>query len=183
MSNLTPKRPYLLRAFYEWIVDNGMTPHIVVDARSSQVVVPRQFVKEDGSITLNISMTAVHNLMMRNDEITFDARFGGKAHSVYLPIWSVMAIYAREEPDGISFSTDEYAQVEMQNTEAKPRKPTLRAVDAAPDVVEEEVVDAVFDGSGQGDAVDGTTTEQDDTPPPPKSGNTKSRPSFLRVVK
>lgn len=183
MSNLTPKRPYLLRAFYEWIVDNGMTPHIVVDARSSQVAVPRQFVKEDGSITLNISMTAAHNLMIRDDEITFSARFGGKAHSIYLPIWSVMAIYPREEPDGISFPADEYTQTETQGAAVQSPKPVLRTVGSEPEAVEEEVVDAILDGSGQEETVDGATSGQDDTPPPPKPGNTKPRPSFLRVVK
>lgn len=107
--NMTPKRPYLLRAFYEWIVDNGLTPHILVDARSSQVRVPRQFVK-DGNIVLNVSMTAANNLMLRDDEVTFSARFGGKAFSIYLPMWSVMAIYSKETQDGISFPLDEYAE-------------------------------------------------------------------------
>ena len=105
----TPKRPYLLRAFYEWIVDNGMTPHIMVDARSPKVKVPRQFVK-DGSIVLNVSMTAANNLLMDNDQVTFNARFGGKAMSIWLPMWSIMAIYARETQDGLNFPLEEYAE-------------------------------------------------------------------------
>lgn len=107
--SMIPKRPYLLRAFYEWIVENNMTPHILVDARSSQVSVPRQFVK-DGTIVLNVSPSAVQHLMMRNEDVTFNARFSGRAFSIYLPMWSVMAIYSRETQDGISFPADEYAE-------------------------------------------------------------------------
>ncbi len=167
---LTPKRPYLLRAFYEWIVDNNMTPHVLVDARSPQVSVPRQYVK-DGSIVLNVSMSAASNLMMRDDEVTFNARFNGKSFSIYLPMWSIMAIYSRETQDGISFPPDEYAESTPED-QASP--PVLAAVpdtdDDAPD--SEEVVDAEFSSTGQ----------QDEEPEPPKPGN-KQRPSFLRVVK
>lgn len=156
------KRPYLLRAFYEWIVDNGMTPHLLVDARSPQVKVPRQFVK-DGSIVLNVSMTATNNLMMDNDTVTFSARFGGKAFAIYLPMSSVMAIYSRETQDGISFPPDEYALADdIEAFQEVSQTPSLAAV------------------SG-GDSVSGDDmTEQDDEPEPPKP--TRQRPS-LRVVK
>lgn len=173
---LTPKRPYLLRAFYEWIVDNGMTPHILVDARSDQVRVPRQFVK-DGNIVLNVSMTAANNLMMRDDEVTFNARFGGKAFSIWLPMWAVMAIYSKETQDGISFPPDEYAEFMETLGQAEARKPTLAAVSTVTDDVSDEVVDAIV-----GEADDNAADQQDDEPEPPKSGN-KQRPSFLRVVK
>jgi len=165
--NMTPKRPYLLRAFYEWIVDNGLTPHILVDARSSQVRVPRQFVK-DGNIVLNVSMTAANNLMLRDDEVTFSARFGGKAFSIYLPMWSVMAIYSKETQDGISFPLDEYAELqEITGQETPKSAPSLTSV------------------SGDGDdagAEDNSTAGQDDDPEPPQPA-AKPRPSFLRVVK
>lgn len=183
---LTPKRPYLLRAFYEWIVDNGMTPHILVDARSDQVRVPRQFVK-DGNIVLNVSMTAANNLMMRDDEVTFNARFGGKAFSIWLPMWAVMAIYSKETQDGISFPPDEYAEFMETLGQAEARKPTLAAVPTATeaDSAEDEMLDALVDevvdaivGKADGPAAE----QQDDEPEPPKSGN-KQRPSFLRVVK
>jgi stringent starvation protein B len=165
--NMTPKRPYLLRAFYEWIVDNGMTPHILVDANSSEVKVPRQFVK-DGSIVLNVSMTAANNLMLRDNEVTFSARFGGKAFSIYLPMWSVMAIYSRETQDGISFPPDEYAEsVPDLDQEAPNTPPKLSSVSGGNDA-----------DSGEVDA----TSEQDDDPEPPKLAP-KARPSFLRVVK
>lgn len=166
---MTPKRPYLLRAIYEWIVANGMTPHILVDARSDQVMVPRQFVK-DGNIVLNVSMSATNNLMIRDDEVTFNARFGGKAFSIWLPMWSVMAIYSRETQDGISFPADEYAEyMDAFMSEASISGPVSLAA---------------ISGNGTSDEVDGAedksseATDQDE-PPPPKP---TKRPS-LRVVK
>ncbi|MEB4592376.1 ClpXP protease specificity-enhancing factor [Candidatus Thiothrix sp. Deng01] len=166
---MTPKRPYLLRAIYEWIVANGMTPHILVDARSDQVMVPRQFVK-DGNIVLNVSMSATNNLMIRDDEVTFNARFGGKAFSIWLPMWSVMAIYSRETQDGISFPADEYAEhMDAFMSEASMSGPVSLAA---------------ISGNGVSDEMDGAedksseTTDQDE-PPPTKP---TKRPS-LRVVK
>lgn len=176
--SMTPKRPYLLRAFYEWIVDNNMTPHILVDARSSEVSVPRQFVK-DGNIVLNVSMTAANNLMMDNDKITFSARFGGKAFSIWLPMWSVMAIYSRETQEGISFPPDEYAELAETTGQVESKKsPTLAAVPSTTD--DDEIVDALLDEVGQDD--DAGEQQDPEPEPPPKSGN-KQRPSFLRVVK
>ncbi len=161
-----PKRPYLLRAMYEWIVDNGMTPHILVDARSNRVSVPRQYVK-DGNIVLNISPTAANGLMMRNDEVTFNARFGGKAHSIWLPMWSIMAIYARETQEWVSFPPEEYAELAIndEQTELTPEAPVLSLASAV----------AEADSS----AID-TSTDGDEPPPAPKPH--KARPS-LRVVK
>ncbi|WP_040849178.1 ClpXP protease specificity-enhancing factor [Thiofilum flexile] len=108
---MTPKRPYLLRAFYEWIVDNGLTPHVLVDANYENVVVPRQYVK-NGSIVLNISPGAVHSLHMDNDAVTFSARFNGASFSVYLPMPALKAIYARENQQGASFYDSEYGMEE-----------------------------------------------------------------------
>lgn len=162
----TPKRPYLLRAFYEWIVDNGMTPHIMVDTRSPKVKVPRQFVK-DGSIVLNISMTAANNLLMDNEKVTFNARFSGKAMAVWLPIWSIMTIYARETHDGLNFPLEEYAEsMALATAAAETPRPSLASV---PDATASEAAVTT-----EADASD------DDEPPPPKP---TTRPSFLRVVK
>jgi len=134
--SMSPKRPYLLRAFYEWILDNGMTPHILIDATAENVSVPRQFVK-DGSIVLNVSPSACHGLMMRNDEVTFSARFGGTPFPIWVPMSAVMAIYSRETQEGISFPADEYANGASANGQGggddeppKPPKarPALRVV-------------------------------------------------------
>lgn len=172
----TPKRPYLLRAFYEWIVDNGLTPHILVDARSDQVRVPRQFVK-DGNIVLNVSMSAANNLMMRNDEITFNARFGGKAFSIWLPIWAVMAIYSRETQEGISFPADEYDELMHAVKQTQSKRPSLSAVP-------NQSVDDTQTEAGDAETAAAIDTESDDDPPPePPKPSDKARPSFLRVVK
>jgi stringent starvation protein B len=99
-------RPYLIRAFYEWIVDSGCTPHIVVNAEFKDVMVPREFV-EGGQIVLNIAMPAVQDLALNNDAVSFKARFGGVAHDVYVPITAVLAIYARENGRGMVFSEED----------------------------------------------------------------------------
>lgn len=113
-DQMTPKRPYLVRAFYEWIVDNGLTPHVLVDANAENVVVPRQYVK-NGSIVLNINPGAVQGLMMENDAISFSARFSGASFSVYLPMPAVKAIYARENQQGASFYDSEYEEAAAED--------------------------------------------------------------------
>ena len=99
-------RPYLIRAFYEWIADSDCTPHIVVNAESSDVIVPDEYV-EGGQIVLNIAMPAVQDLSLGNDAVSFRARFSGVAHDIYVPISNVMAIYARENGRGMVFSDDD----------------------------------------------------------------------------
>jgi len=99
------KRPYLLRAFYEWIVDNRLTPYILLDAEIPHVEAPMQYIK-DGKITLNISMEAVLNLKITNRAIQFYACFNGRAEIVYAPIAAVLAIYARENGEGMVFTEE-----------------------------------------------------------------------------
>lgn len=102
----TSRRPYLLRAMHEWMTDNGQTPHVVVDAAVEGVVVPRQYVR-DGKIVLNVSYAATAGLLLRNDAISFSARFGGAPFEVRLPVAAVLGIYARETGQGMIFSEDE----------------------------------------------------------------------------
>ncbi|MFK7893919.1 MAG: ClpXP protease specificity-enhancing factor [Granulosicoccus sp.] len=99
---MTSSRPYLIRALYEWIVDNGFTPYMLVDTALESVEVPRAFV-ENGRIILNISPEATHSLVLGNDAVTFNARFGGTAMDVHVPVVSVLAIYARENGQGMMF--------------------------------------------------------------------------------
>lgn len=106
---MSPSKPYLLRAIYEWIVDNGMTPHLLVNTEDERVRVPTQFVK-DNSIVLNISPGAVRDLLMRNDFISFSARFGGKPHEVLVPISAARMIYARENGQGMTLPDDAPAE-------------------------------------------------------------------------
>jgi len=99
------KRPYLIRAMHEWMSDNGHTPHIVVDASVDGASVPIEHIK-DGKIILNISETAAHNLKLTNDAVSFRARFSGVAFDVWVPMKSVLGIYARETGQGMIFSHD-----------------------------------------------------------------------------
>ena len=103
---MTPNRPYLLRAFYEWIVDNNGTPYLVVDATFAKVKVPQQFV-QNGQIVLNAAPSAVGNLQLGNEAVTFNARFGGQPFALYIPVQAVLAIYARENGAGTVFTLDE----------------------------------------------------------------------------
>ncbi|KWF20388.1 ClpXP protease specificity-enhancing factor [Burkholderia pseudomultivorans] len=100
-------KPYLLRALYEWCTDNGYTPHIAVRVDNSTRV-PRQFVR-DGEIVLNISFEATSQLQMGNEWIEFTARFSGKAHKIEIPVANVLAIYARENGQGMAFQVDAVA--------------------------------------------------------------------------
>ncbi len=135
---MTPKRPYLLRALYEWIVDNDLTPHLVVDATIVGTVVPQNFVSE-GQIVLNISPTAVQGLQLADHEVRFNARFGGQPMQVVVPMTAALAIYARENGAGAMFEAEpeldkmpelegeEPASDEAEQKPAK-KKPNLKVV-------------------------------------------------------
>jgi stringent starvation protein B len=99
-----PTKPYLLRALFEWCVDNGYTPHLAVKV-DSRTQVPAEYVK-GGEITLNISPSAVHKLQMGNELIEFSARFGGVARQISLPIANIHALYAKETGHGMTFDTE-----------------------------------------------------------------------------
>ncbi|BBF07505.1 TPA: ClpXP protease specificity-enhancing factor [Haemophilus influenzae] len=102
----SPKRPYLLRAYYDWLVDNSFTPYLVVDATYLGVNVPVEYVK-DGQIVLNLSASATGNLQLTNDFIQFNARFKGVSRELYIPMGATLAIYARENGDGVMFEPEE----------------------------------------------------------------------------
>jgi len=103
---MTSSRPYLVRALYDWISDNDMTPHVLVDALQDGVSVPDEYVK-DGKVTLNVSTGAVSDLVLGNESIEFNARFSGLKKNIYLPIESLLAIYARENGQGMMFPENE----------------------------------------------------------------------------
>ncbi|MGY5394035.1 MULTISPECIES: ClpXP protease specificity-enhancing factor [Acinetobacter] len=136
--NLSPTRPYLARAIYEWICDNNLTPYLLVDATQPNTRVPEQFI-QDGQIVLNIVPHAVHQLHMSNDAITFSARFGGVSRDIYVPLYAVLGIYARENGQGLFFDPNEYENIQVQqddlksepeqNEEQPKKKPSLRLLD------------------------------------------------------
>ena len=102
---MNSNKPYLLRALHEWILDNGLTPHIIVDVQNKDVQAPAQAVR-DGKLVLNISPQATRGLEIANDTVTFETRFSGKPYPIFLPIESVMAIYARENGQGMMFAIE-----------------------------------------------------------------------------
>ncbi|CAG9200207.1 ClpXP protease specificity-enhancing factor [Paraburkholderia sabiae] len=134
-------KPYLLRALYEWCTDNGYTPHIAVRV-DNQTRVPRQFVR-DNEIVLNISFEATSQLQMGNEWIEFHARFSGKSHKIEVPVANVLAIYARENGQGMAFpvesaggeatdSEDDEAVIEEAPAEAAPAAEKVGETDKDP---------------------------------------------------
>ena len=101
-ESMTSSQPYLIRAIYDWVIDNGFTPYLLVNAENDYAMIPRDFV-EDGKIVLNINPSAISDLQLGNDYIMFNARFSGKAMEVSVPIVAVLAIYARENGQGMMF--------------------------------------------------------------------------------
>ncbi|MES2719825.1 MAG: ClpXP protease specificity-enhancing factor [Pseudomonadota bacterium] len=128
-------RPYLVRAINEWIIDQGWTPHLLVNAFWPGAQVPEAFV-EDGRIVLNINPSAVRELLLNNTEVSFSARFAGVPHWVQVPIGAILGIYARENGEGLFFEEDEYspdtpgedAMVPAAPSAAKKARPSLRVV-------------------------------------------------------
>lgn len=126
------KRPYLVRAVYEWIVDNKCTPYILVHAETEGVDVPDQFVQE-GRIVLNVSQSAVRDFVMDNEQISFSARFAGQARSVRVPVGAILAIYAKENGQGTFFEgveepCEETSPPQKNATRERPARPSLRLV-------------------------------------------------------
>ncbi|RVU84083.1 ClpXP protease specificity-enhancing factor [Leucothrix sargassi] len=133
---MTSNRPYLMRAIYEWILDNDMTPHVLIDADLPNVEVPRQYV-EEGRIVLNISPSAIQQFAIDNDCLGFSARFGGKPFAIYAPINAVRAIYAAENSEGMMFEllpTTEQPEADSGSDDddpeptPPPKRPSLRVV-------------------------------------------------------
>jgi stringent starvation protein B len=142
-------KPYLIRAIHEWCSDSGLTPYLAVTV-DAYTKVPREFVK-DGQIILNVGLEATHQLMMGNDEISFQARFGGKAMAVAVPVARVSGIFARENGEGLAFEVSE----------------TLAGQDSANSATETERDDHVVEGK--------------DNPPSPPSGQKSGRPVLTRI--
>ncbi|MEO9944190.1 ClpXP protease specificity-enhancing factor [Paraglaciecola sp.] len=132
---MTANQPYLLRAFYEWIVDNNLTPYIVVDAHYPGAQVPQEFV-QDGQIVLNVSPASTGKLHLGLQEVNFEARFGGVPRNLVIPCPAVLAIYAKENGAGTVFTVEDSAATkeveEFDTQEAPPQpkkgKPTLTVV-------------------------------------------------------
>lgn len=161
MTPMTPRRPYLLRAHYEWLLDNDMTPHLVVDVTAPNVNVPMEFAR-DGQIVLNVAPRAVGNFAISNDEVTFNARFGGVPRQVYVPMAAIIAVYSRENGAGMMFEP-EAAYEEQLTSHAHVEEDSSS-----------EGISLVHESAPTRE--ESSPSDDDPTPPP------KGRPS-LRVIK
>ncbi len=128
---VSSNRPYLIRALYEWLVDNDLTPHLLVEVGRDDVIVPVNYV-EDGRIVLNVSPSAVQAISLGNDYITFNARFGGQPMDVVVPPEAVLGIYARENGRGMLFPDEQAEQgatlPDDDPEPTPPTRPTLKVV-------------------------------------------------------
>ncbi len=124
---MTSSKPYLVRALYEWILDNDNTPYILVDSTGEQVSIPNG-IDSDGKVVLNLAPTAIQNLEMTNEMVSFSARFNGVSEQIFVPVPALLAIYARENGEGMMFPAeeDEAASDSAATTPAKP--PTLKVI-------------------------------------------------------
>lgn len=132
---MTSSRPYLIRALYEWILDNEFTPHIAVNAHAPDVQVPQEYVNKDGQIILNVAPHAVASLELGNKAISFNARFGGIPTEIYIPCHAILGIYARENGQGMMFDLEPEPDPEPSKSKTKKEsspqseaRPSLRIV-------------------------------------------------------
>jgi len=168
---ITSTRPYLLRALHEWCSDNGLTPYLAVQVDAS-VQVPVAFV-QDGHIVLNVSYDATSALHMGNDYISFKARFGGKPHDIMLPVGRVVAIYARETGQGMSFPVEDAPQATaLQDVEPEASLNGEDAANRPAPVV--QLVPTASEADAGGD-------EPEPPPAPPAGSASGKRPVFKRV--
>ncbi len=124
--NLTPTRPYMVRAIYQWLEDNALTPYLMVDATHKHAQVPMEYV-QDGRIVLSIGSQATGKMEMDNDFIHFHARFGGVSQEIWVPLQAVIGIYAKENSQvGMFFDPQEYANYTPETDKAPSEKPTPR---------------------------------------------------------
>ncbi len=165
---MTSSQPYLIRAIYEWIVDNNLTPYLMVDATRKGTVVPEDYLDAEGRIILNISQTATSELIMSNEEITFNARFSGQAIGICVPIFSVKAIYARENGQGMMFDGDNAADDENSEARVGKKPVALEAVSS--------------DKAGVGEAPVATGAATGDAKKKQNNGKGRKGPN-LKVIK
>ena len=126
---MSSNRPYLLRAIYDWISDNNLTPYVLVDATREGVRVPPHVIK-NGQVVLNLAMRAVANLDLGNDWISFQARFSGVSHSILIPVAAVLALYAQENGQGMMFPAEDS---DVEPPPSPPGGETEPALEPGPD--------------------------------------------------
>jgi stringent starvation protein B len=129
---MTSSRPYMIRAIYEWIVDNDCTPYLLVDAHANGVQVPVEHVNKDGQIVLNVAPSAIRGLLVEDGAVSFNARFGGLPTDIYVPYSGVLGIYAKENGQGMIFEPEPEVNPEPPEPTEPPEddkpRPSLRVV-------------------------------------------------------
>jgi len=175
-SEVPSTRPYLIRALHEWCADNGFSPYIAVQVDAS-VRVPMEFVK-NGEIVLNVSMDATSALKLGNEYIEFKARFGGIAREIVVPVTHVIAIYARENGQGMAFPAPTAATVAAEDLATTGQKP--RASDADPDRPQEANSDAARGVPLRSVPSESSSAGEGDPPGQPPKGP-GGRPQLKRV--
>lgn len=125
--NMSSSVPYLLRAINEWIIDNGCTPYLIIDAAVNDTSVPMEFVK-DGQIVLNISTNAIRDLVIGDEHVAFSGRFGGVPREIFAPMEAVMGIVAKENGEGMWFPREEQSPEPPPKLEKKKGPPSLKVV-------------------------------------------------------
>ncbi len=176
--NATSTRPYLIRALYEWCTDNGFTPYVAVSVDNT-VQVPREYVKNN-EIVLNIGFDATSSLTLGNEFIEFKARFGGSAREILVPISHVIAIYARENGQGMAFPLDTASGSDASLLMPKESAPDPAATaqqhpTEAPESKIMQLVESVPDAAADAEAQKGSDSPEPPQPPP------RPRPSLKRV--
>ena len=178
--NATSTRPYLIRALYEWCTDNGFTPYVAVSVDNT-VQVPREYVKNN-EIVLNIGFDATSSMTLGNEFIEFKARFGGTAREILVPISHVIAIYARENGQGMAFPLETSSAGTSESLELPPAVPLQEALPAghsAPETPDSKIMQLVENVPNM--QADGKSRhKKTDTPEPPKPP-TRPRPALKRV--
>jgi stringent starvation protein B len=181
----TSTKPYLIRAIHEWCSDNGYTPYLAVSI-DSRCVVPRDYVKA-GEIVLNVSVSATNALSMGNELIEFQARFGGVARDISVPIECVSAVYARENGHGMAFDVPKPLaltpeEAALQTIKASGKKPMLKSVPDISAASALSLVDASADSKANEDQLKNEANDSVEVPeptPPPTNGG----PPKLKRVK
>lgn len=128
--SMSSQKPYLVRAIYQWLLDNHCTPYLLVNTSHQDVVVPEQYIR-DNRIVLNLAPDAIDGLSMENDWVSFSARFSGKAIDLFIPTVAIQAIYGKENSQGMFFSEEDHPEPPEPDPERKP-KPEIKKSSGKP---------------------------------------------------
>ena len=184
MEKMTSNRPYLLRAMYDWLVDNDCTPHIVVNAYHSGVSVPQQYVSK-GQIVLNIAPRAITNFVMDNEAVAFTTRFGGVPTEIFVPTMAILGIYARENGQGMMFPEEDIPSSDTGGDMSSSAEKIARPAATRPTAIQSSSSQSSdkkapdkkpFDDKPRPAGVSRTSS------PPKRTGGGKGKPS-LKIIK